>query len=112
MKKIYYYDKDTYNYIGSGPANLDPVATQVTGEEVYYTFYRYSDIVIMPDGTCSVDLSSGKITDNRIESDYGYWNWFAVFYTFDGYKDLDSMFNDCITKKVDKYDYETTVKNA
>lgn len=86
--------------------------TEVTGEEVYYTFYRYSDIVIMPDGTCSVDLSSGKITDNRIESDYGYWNWFAVFYTFDGYKDLDSMFNDCITKKSDKYDYETTVKNA
>lgn len=86
--------------------------TEVTGEEVYYTFYRYSDIVLMPDGTCSVDLSSGTLTDNRIESDYGYWDWFAVFYTFDGYKDLDSMFNDCITKKVDKYDYETTVKNA
>lgn len=35
MKKIYYYDRNTYNYIGSGPANLDPVATKVTGEEVY-----------------------------------------------------------------------------
>lgn len=35
MKKIYYYDKETLNYLGCGPANLDPVATQVTGENVY-----------------------------------------------------------------------------
>ncbi|MGN0495993.1 MAG: hypothetical protein ACI4GW_07185 [Lachnospiraceae bacterium] len=108
--ELYYVYKNTANM--KGLLRNGDGKTEVTGEEVYYTFYRYSDIVLMPDGTCSVDLSSGKITDNRIESDYGYWNWFAVFYTFDGYKDLDSMFNDCITKKVDKYDYETTVKNA
>ncbi len=47
MKKIYYYDKDTYNYIGSGPANLDPVATQVTGEEVYAK-PRYSTFIEPP----------------------------------------------------------------
>lgn len=85
--------------------------TQETGEEVYYTYYRYYDVMILPDGTCSLDLSKGSLTDNRIESDYGYTSFFsAVFYKFQGYKDLDSMFNDCVTKKIAEYDYENTVK--
>lgn len=35
MKKVYYYDRITYNYIGEGSANLDPVATSIEGKEVY-----------------------------------------------------------------------------
>lgn len=47
MKKLYYYDKDTYIYIGEGPANLDPVATKVTGTEVYAK-PRYSTFTDVP----------------------------------------------------------------
>jgi len=81
-----------------------------TGEETYYTHFKYSNIMLLDENTCSVDLSAGELTANRIESDYGYYNLIATFYTFNGYKDLDSMFNTTITSKIDKYDYETTVK--
>ncbi|MDE6780652.1 MAG: hypothetical protein K2J40_04235 [Ruminococcus sp.] len=84
--------------------------TQETGTEEYYTFYRYSDIVFLPDGTCSVDLSNGALTSNTIESDYGYYDLIAIFYNYKGYNDLDSMFNECVTQKIDRYNYESTIK--
>ncbi len=84
--------------------------TKETGQDVYYTYYKYSDILILPDGTCSLDLSAGSMSSNQIKSDYGYESWGAVFYTYKGYKDLDSMFNACVTKNIGTYDYESTVK--
>lgn len=82
-----------------------------TGEETYYTYYHYSNIMLLDDGTCSVDLSAGQLATNSIESDYGqksFWGG-GNYYTYKGYKDLDSMFNACVTKKIDKYTYESTV---
>lgn len=84
--------------------------TEETGTEEYYTYYHFTDILLMPDGTCSVDLSGGKLTSNIIESDYGYWNLIASFYTYDGYKELDSMFNECVVSKIETYNYESTVQ--
>ncbi len=86
--------------------------TMETGEETYYTYYRFSDIMLLADGTCSLDLSAGELCGNRIESDYGYYDFWvgASFYVFQGYKDLDSMFNDCVTKNIQNYNYETTVQ--
>lgn len=84
--------------------------TQETGEEIYYTYFRYSDIILLPDGTCSLDLSKGQMTNNTIDSDYGYYNLIATFYTYKGYKDLDSMFNECVAKKISSFEYENTVK--
>ncbi len=84
--------------------------TQETGVENYYTFYRYFDILFLPDGTCSVDLSKGWLTNNTIESDYGYENFIPIFYRYNGYSDLDSMFTECITKNIEKYNYKSTVK--
>jgi len=86
--------------------------TQETGEQVYYTYYELSDVMILSDGTCSVDFSRGQLCDNIIESDYGYEDFWvgACFYKFKGYKDLDSMFNNCVTKKITNYSYESTVK--
>ncbi len=85
-------------------------STKVEDKETYYTFYRYSDITLLEDGTCSADLSTGTMTDHSSDSDYGYNDWFAVFYKFMGYPDLDSMFNECVTQKLEQYDYESTVK--
>lgn len=77
----------------------------------YYTYYKYSDIVILDDGTCSFDLSSGSMPDATIKSKYGYLSWGdLVGYTFKGYSDLDSMFNDCVTSQIASYSYENTVK--
>lgn len=81
-------------------------------DETYYTYYRFNDIMLLPDGVCSVDLSGGEMTSNKIESDYGYYDFWGggTFYTFKGYKDLDSMFNECVTLQIEKYNYESTVE--
>lgn len=84
--------------------------TQETGDEIYYTNYSYSDIMLLSDGICSVDISAGQISSNTIESDYGYRDLITTAYVYKGYTDLDSMFNDCIAKNVGNYNYETTVQ--
>ena len=82
-----------------------------TGTEEYFTYVAFNEILNLPDGTTSVDLSRAEMTGNRIDSNYGYYSFFGTSaYTFNGYKDLDSMFNDCITKNIEKYDYINTVK--
>jgi hypothetical protein len=79
-------------------------------DEVYYTYFRYSDIMILKDGTCTVDLSQGSMSSNSISTEHGYWSWgYFETYSLPGYKDLDSMFNDCITQNVANYEYENTV---
>lgn len=76
----------------------------------FYTYYKYSDIVILDDGTCSFDLSSGSMPSSTAQSKYGYMSWGDfVKYSFKGYNDLDSMFNDCITSQIDSCNYENTV---
>lgn len=35
MKYVYKYDEETKEYIGSAPANLDPLETELQGKEIY-----------------------------------------------------------------------------
>ncbi|MDE6782044.1 MAG: hypothetical protein K2J40_11410 [Ruminococcus sp.] len=105
--EIYCVYKITANITGVTEENTDE---EQTAQEVYYTYYRYSDVMILEDGTCSVDLSNGRTTNNTVESQYGSVNfWFSNYY-FYGYKDLDSMFNECVTKKIADCNYESTVQ--
>ena len=74
----------------------------------YYYYSSYSEITLLPDGTCSFDLGS-------IETPIG--SWFTsgadfkrgdlIYY---GYEDLDSLFNNLITANIDSYNYESTVE--
>lgn len=84
--------------------------TKETGTASFYTYYYYDNIVIMPDGTCSVDLSDGELASYSYETDYGYEFWGATFYKLHGKENLDSVFSDCVTPQIDKYNYENTVK--
>lgn len=86
--------------------------TMETAEEKYYTYCCFTDLMLLSDGTCSVDLSAGELCSNRIKSDYGYYDFWvgATFYKYNGFEDLDSMFNHCITKKTESYQYESTVQ--
>lgn len=84
--------------------------TKETGTASFYTYYYYDNIIIMPDNTCSLDLSDGKLASYSYETDYGYDNgWFPTFYILHGKEDLDSIFNDCVTSQIDSYSYENTV---
>lgn len=73
-------------------------------EDTYYTYCNFNDIMLLSDGVCSVDLSHGALVSNQVKGEYGN-------YGFNGYKDLDSMFSAAVTKQIDKYDYENTVKD-
>ncbi|MBD5159847.1 MAG: hypothetical protein HDT23_06370 [Ruminococcus sp.] len=85
--------------------------TKETGTASFYTCYLYNNIVLMPDGTCSVDLSNGQLADYSYETDYGYDNgWFPSFYKLHGKENLDSIFSDRVTSQIEKYNYESTVK--
>lgn len=83
----------------------------------YYKDYYYDDITILSDnvtsdtssdtasdetsgGTCSVDLDEIGETNDIFYID-GYYYY--------GYQTLDSLFNNCVTKRVDDYTYESTV---
>ena len=81
-----------------------------TVKETYYTYYSYTDIMLLDDGTCSVDTSKGRMASNTCKSEYGSSGWWWSAYTYNGYNDLDNMFNDCVTKNVGDYNYESTVK--
>lgn len=70
-----------------------------------------SSVSSVTSGICSVDLSSGKMTNNRIDSGYGYNDgWGSTYYSYTGFGDLDSMFNKCVTENIDTYSYESTVR--
>lgn len=84
--------------------------TMETGTASFYTYYYYDNIIIMPDNTCSLDLSDGSLASYSYETDYGYDDfWGATFYTLHGKENLDSVFSDCVTPQIEKYNYENTV---
>ncbi len=107
--ELYCVYKVTSNITGFTADNTEE---KQTGQETYYTYYHYSDIMILEDGTCSADLSNGYMTNNNAESSYGQKGFFGGIdaYSYKGYNDLDSMFNDCVTKKIADCNYESTVQ--
>ncbi len=76
----------------------------------YYTYCRFSDLIILEDGTFSVDLSSYKTPSGTrvlgISSGevFGKGNYYYL-----GYEDIESMFNNCVTANIEYYEYESSV---
>lgn len=100
------YTLDEYNRDG------DKVADK-GGEDYYYTYVVFSNILLLEDGTCSVDLSKGSECRDTCESVIGQMSWGSFSgWSFNGYKDIDSMFNAVVAKNLTDYNYENTVKDA
>lgn len=82
----------------------------------YYYYSYYPNIVILVDGTCSFDLGSITVPEGSMSWGEVYGEAFAMTapddhnYFYPGYKDLDSLFSKHVTAKIDRYNYETTVK--
>lgn len=82
----------------------------------YYYYSYYPNIVLLEDGTCSFDLGSITVPEGSMSWGEVYGEAFAMTapddhsYFYPGYKDLDSLFNKHVTAKIDRYNYETTVK--
>lgn len=79
----------------------------------YYYYTYYTDIMILQDGTCSVDLSQYIVPKGaHLVKDVVTGEAFTKgSYWYLGYDQLDSLFNQCITSRIDKYNYESTVED-
>ena len=87
-------------------------------EHTKFSFYycsAVSNIQILTDGTCSVDLSNIEYANDSFYSpvyDTGKISFhtpITVFHTIYGYEDLDSIFNTYIAKNISDYDYEVNI---
>lgn len=82
----------------------------------YYRYASYTNIVTLEDGTCSFDLGSITVPDGSAFFGTVSGEAFLVkahdgkSYYYLGYEDLDSLFNKHVTAKIDRYAYESTVK--
>lgn len=88
------------------------VDATIGGEEdfTFYYYVRFRNVMMLGDGECSVDL-----TDYAEPWGQGFFSsvsgeaFIVGNYSFVGYEELDSMFNNCVTQKISDYTYETTV---
>lgn len=76
----------------------------------YYTYYK--NIINLDDGTCSVALDNAVAPQGSSSfgnlSGEAFHKGGSFYYT--GYENLDTLFNKHVTSKIDKYNYESTVK--
>ena len=84
----------------------------------YYWYAYYTDIMILNDGTCSFDLNYTTVPECRMWLGSVSGEGFAIEdsnndgnqYYYTGFKDIDSLFNNHVTAKIDSYDYESSVE--
>lgn len=88
------------------------VAENPEQEVAYYSYCMFRNIIILTDGTCSVDLSDYRLPSGSAWL-YGQIRGEAFYagedYWYVGYEELDSLFNNCVTKNTEQYGYESSV---
>lgn len=98
-----------YNYIYF-VYKITSYNSDLGGNFTYYWYGAFENVLILADGTCTVDLSTyttprtGWFSDETVPICDG-----QIIY---GYADLDSLFNRQIVTKIEKYDYTSTVKES
>ena len=87
----------------------------ITYNSIYYGF-TWTNVMVLEDGTETLDLGSYRKRYSYIPVTYYYKDRkgkeLSTNYYFDGYSDLDSMFNDIVTKNVENYSYENNVTDT
>lgn len=79
----------------------------------FYYYVKFSDIMQLADGSCSVDLSNYNAPSlwNGFTHEYKWgnnWNE-KITLTYPGYESLDTMFNKLVTSVISDYEYENNV---
>lgn len=67
----------------------------------FFYVMRFYNIMILEDGSCSVDLQVNERDGYAMEIGK---EWFL------GYDTVESMFSDCVTANIDKYEYTTNIE--
>jgi len=71
----------------------------------FYCYVSWEDIIYQPDGTCSVDLNDYTTTEFAIDATFSVGR-----YRYNGYESLETLFNKCIVKKADSYEYASSIE--
>lgn len=95
---------------------VDTVFTNDKYSEVlsFYYYVKYSNIMIMQDGTTSVDLSNYEAAgswNSEFKHEFRWedtWNGYTRL-TYPGYENLDIAFNKLVTAYIENYEYENNV---
>lgn len=77
----------------------------------YYYTTTFENIIVLPDGTVSVDLTKYTTPSDQFNRSvkYGERSYEYRTYYYRGYESFDTMFNKVVTTKIDRYNYETNV---
>lgn len=94
-------------YVYKVTTNVDDV------EFTYYWYGYFTDVLILADGTCSVDLSKYKVSESS--SFWGihsgdYLECYDGKYYVAGFADLETFINQHIISKIEKYEYIQTIE--
>lgn len=112
VKQNYGYNNEIYLvYEIQASDNFDEA--DIHDNFTYYYYVSFHDIIVLPDGTCSIDLSSYKTPrDNftrKVVFGTSSWDYYNFYYY--GYETLDTLFNKCITVSIDEYNYDSNVED-
>lgn len=67
----------------------------------YYMYWRFDNPMILADGTCTCNLDHFKRCTNTFSSNH---------LMYEGYTTLDGLFNECVSRNVANFEYESTVQ--
>ena len=84
-------------------------SNEESGDFEYYFYMRYNDILIIPDGSCSYNLSQYKVPEGNYFFGISGEAFTYGDHWYKGYLNLDSMFNQLVTTQIVDYTYESTV---
>ena len=88
-------------------ATVDNTETKFKDTFDYYYAGCFDNIMILPDGTCSVDLSQCQTPNDSFTVGK---SWFDAYY-FSGYEKLDTLVNKLVTANINNYTYEKDIKD-
>ncbi len=78
----------------------------------YYFTAAFTNLMDEGSGKVTVDLNDMDIPYHYATVDTGVVSWFStVKFNFSGFEDLNSLRNQCVSQKLDKYTVEETVKD-
>ena len=86
----------------------------VLSDYTYYWYGYFEDIILLADGTCTVDLSSYTVSESYRFFGECSGDYLALYTPEDaygelyvaGFADLESLFNQQIVTKIENYEYE------
>lgn len=83
-----------------------------SAQHSYYFTGSFENIMDEGNGKITVDLNDMSIPYHYASIDTGVTAWFSTIkFNFSGFEDLNSLRNQCVSQKLDKYTVEETVKD-